>query len=365
MGSTLLVEKIEHLQAQTRSYRERRIKLTESDTIRVLILPLLAALGWDLGDLDEVKTEYRHKASDNPVDCALFLQRLPVLFVEAKALNERLDERKWLLQTLNYANGAGVDWCVLTNGDEYRIYKVHAPVEAEDKLFLTIRLDDEAPASLRAQQLALISRDRMRQRDIDALWTDWRIDRQVQSALETLHEDEAFIRFLARKTPGLTQGDVRGSLRRAVLRVDYPSINDLLDGRNAAGTQRARRTQPVADSSLMPQTSANTLEVSETDQADPIPKLPNGRRRPARTTELFELGLLKSGMKLSIKGHPDSEATVVDGRSVEYRGERLSYNVWGCRVTGWLSIQIYSQALMEDGQLLEALRRKANAADGQ
>ena len=328
MDLTKLVEKIEQLQAQTRSYQDQRKKLTESDTIRVLILPLLAALGWDLQDLDEVKTEYRHKAADNPVDCALFLQRLPVLFVEAKALSGRLDERKWLLQTLNYANGAGVDWCVLTNGDEYRIYKVHAPVEAEDKLFLTIRLVDDTPASLRAQQLALISRDRMRQRDIDALWTDWRIDRQVQSALEALHEDDSFVRFLARKTPGLTQGDVRGSLRRAVLRVDYPSINELLDGRNVSGLQRERAVRgPVAMPPLSIAPTDADLAAPGDTSTDPPPMEPNGRRKLLRTKELFALGLLKPGMRLSIKGHPGSEAMVVDGQMVEFRGERLSYNV--------------------------------------
>jgi hypothetical protein len=44
---------------------------------------------------------------------------------------------------------------------------------------------------------------------------------------------------------------------------------------------------------------------------------------------LFALGLLKPGMRLSIKGHPGSEAMVVDGHMVEFRGERLSYNALG------------------------------------
>ena len=97
---------------------------------------------------------------------------------------------------------------------------------------------------------------------------------------------------------------------------------------------------------------------------DPPPMEPNGRRKLLRTKELFALGLLKPGMRLSIKGHPGSEAMVVDGQMVEFRGERLSYNVWGCRVTGWVSIQIYTQALLEDGRLLEELRRAAVANGG-
>jgi hypothetical protein len=356
MELSALTEKVGQLQAQVRAYRDRRARLTESDTIRVLILPLLGALGWDLNDLDEVKSEYRHKPADNPVDCALFLQRVPVLFVEAKALNERMEERRWLVQTLNYANAAGVDWCVLTNGDEYRIYKVHAPVEAEEKLFMTIRLDDGAPARPKAQQLALISRDRMRQREIDALWTTWRIDREVHRALEGLPTDESFVRFLSRRIPGVTQTDVRGSLRRAAFRVDYPQIGELLND--------STRSQDSARAELMGEPHGiDATEQLETIGEDRTPKdLNGGRRRFLKTADFVELGLLKPGARLRIKGRPDSTATVANGRQVDFNGERLSYNAWGCRVTGWGSIQIYSHALLEDGRLLEELRSDAASA---
>ena len=130
---TNLVVTIASLKSKIRSYFERQLRPTEDDTIRIFVLPLLAALGWDIEDLDEVKGQYRHKNSDNPVDFALCLQRSPVLFIEAKSLNENLNDRKRAVQTLNYANTAGVDWCVLTNGNEYRYYKTHAKGEIERK----------------------------------------------------------------------------------------------------------------------------------------------------------------------------------------------------------------------------------------
>ncbi len=363
-GQAALSAKIELLRENILGYRERRARLTESDTLRVLILPILRTLGWNLDDLDEVKSEYRHKSSDNPVDYALFLQRVPVLFVEAKALNERLDERNPLMQTLNYANVAGVDWCVLTNGEEFRIYKVHAPVEAEEKLFLTVRIGDDEPASATAQKLALISRDRMRQRDIDALWTDWRIDRQVQAILEGMPEDDAFVRLLARRLPGLTQGDVRGSLRRASMSTNYPGIGTLLDGRDAAPDGRPVSLAAAALDERPPKPPANETKQSSSTIEPASPDQPNGagekatKRHLLKTTDLVRLGLLKPGSVLRIKGRLGSEATVIDGRDVDYQGERMSYNIWGCRVTGWVSIQIYTQALMEDGRLLDELRRE-------
>jgi hypothetical protein len=74
---------------------------------------------------------------DNPVDYALMLDRKPVLIVEAKGMRENLEDRRWAGQILGYAVVAGVEWVVLTNGDEYRIYNSHAPVPVQDKLFRT------------------------------------------------------------------------------------------------------------------------------------------------------------------------------------------------------------------------------------
>ena len=84
-------------------------RISEQDTKRILITPAVEALGWDILDIDAVRNEYRHNAADNPVDYALFLNRSPVLFVEAKPLGHGLDDRKWIVQTINYANAAGVD----------------------------------------------------------------------------------------------------------------------------------------------------------------------------------------------------------------------------------------------------------------
>lgn len=51
-----------------------------------------------------------------------------------------------------------------------------------------------------------------------------------------------------------------------------------------------------------------------------------------------------------------SAARVLDGQTVEFKGERLSYNDWGQRVTGWTSIRIYTMACLPDGRTLDQLR---------
>src|SRR5687768_3194135 len=114
--------------------RDRPEGLNEADTKAAFIDPILSALGWELRDPFSVSQQYRHKPQDNPVDYALFILRAPAMFVEAKALNRDLSDYKWISQTLAYANAAGVEWCVLTNGD--------AKAEAEKKVFRRVRLSD-------------------------------------------------------------------------------------------------------------------------------------------------------------------------------------------------------------------------------
>lgn len=342
---TTLADTINAIAVRIENYRERRVRLTESDSIRVLILPVLKTLGWDLHDVEEVRSEYRHMASDNPVDYALFLHSAPILFVEAKALGMSLDDRKPLIQTLNYANAAGVDWCALTNGSEWRIYKVHAPVAAEEKLFLTVRLDDQKfTVDAAATILSLLSKDQLQARAIDALWSEWRVDRQVETTLEDISGDEAFIRMITKRTPGLTAGDVRASLRRAGLRTFYPKIETFMAQVEASASPELPTEQGRGG-------AAPHIHV---DQAQ-VPRI--GRAQLMKTPEMVRRGLLAVSTPLTIKDRPDSTATVVDGKTVEFRGKTMSFNEWGCRATGWTAIQIYKWAVLPDGRLLEALRK--------
>jgi predicted type IV restriction endonuclease len=341
-----VVEIIRQAASRVQDYRDRRVKLTESDTIRVLILPVLEALGWDLQDVEEVRSEYRHASADNPVDYALFLHGTPTLFVEAKALGVSLDDRKPLLQTLNYANAAGVDWCVLTNGAEWRIYKVHAPVTAEEKLFLTVRPgDSEIEVEPMAATLSLLSKGRMRARAIDALWSEWRVDREVERVLDSITENNAFIRLIAKGTDGITQGEVRSSLKRAGLRSFYPEVGTFM-------SRIDRQSDP-----LKLAVSSADLDPEASQPSPPVPPLSgSGRARLMKTGEMVDRGLLPVGTLLTIKDRPDSAAKVVDGKRVEFQGEVMSFNAWGCAATGWTAIQIYKWAVLPDGRLLEALR---------
>jgi hypothetical protein len=75
-----------------------------------------------------------------------------------------------------------------------------------------------------------------------------------------------------------------------------------------------------------------------------------------RMAKLMEWGIVKSGDKLTIKGFADSEATVRDAKTVDYKGEVMSFNAWGLKVTGWSSVGIYEWAVNSEGRTLAECR---------
>ena len=208
--------------------RERVVRyqdegINEMNTKATLIAPMLKALGWDGEDLEQVHREYRYRPSDNPVDYALMDLRTPRLFVEAKALGKDLGDRRWANQIMGYASVAGVEWVVLTDGNEYRIYNAHATVPVEEKLFRTIRLTDEDAST--PEVLDLLARAGLQEHRLEAHWQAQFVDRQVQEALQGLfvpEPDKLFIGWLRRRTVDLTPQDVGASLRRVRAQFDFP-----------------------------------------------------------------------------------------------------------------------------------------------
>jgi hypothetical protein len=230
---------------------ERSRKIGEENTKRVLITPLLEALNWGVLDLDEVQNEYRAKSQDNPVDYAMFLNRSPCLFLEAKGLSLSLDDRKWVGQTIAYASMAGVDWCVLTNGDEYRFYNAHASVDAERKLFRSVTISDVAKHDFTVETLDLISKDRMQDKQIDTLWKFHFVDQRVYAVLDELFQgDDSFIRLIAKRQNSLTPGEIRQSLQRADVLITFPNLvaqEKVVKQHVATPSQKQKNTEPTME----------------------------------------------------------------------------------------------------------------------
>ena len=234
--------------------KHRGEAIGEENTKHALIEPVLRALGWDVEDLDEVRCEYKLKQADNPVDYALFVHGNLRLFVEAKALGENLD--KSASQIMGYAGVAGVvEWIVLTDGNEYRIYNAHAQVPVNQKLFKRVVLAADEPDVLGT--LLLLSKAQLQGTVIDDLWRQYFVDRQVRQAVESLSGIEPptdFLRLIRKRVPALSLSDVRQSLGRATLSLEYravqpapmPPVGHRTQAQPTAGTAAVPIEQPAS-----------------------------------------------------------------------------------------------------------------------
>lgn len=75
---------------------------------------------------------------------------------------------------------------------------------------------------------------------------------------------------------------------------------------------------------------------------------------------LMKQGIIKKGDKVYITNKPKEKAIVIDSNTVKYKGEVMSFNDFGKKITGWKAIQIYTCMKIEgNDKTLDELRRKA------
>ena len=104
---------------------------------------------------------------------------------------------------MGYAGVAGiVEWIVLTDGNEYRIYNAYAPVPIDQKLFKRVVVASDEPGL--TETLGLLSKAQLQGTVIDDLWRAYFVDRQVKKAVEDLSGLEAptdFVNLVRKRVP--------------------------------------------------------------------------------------------------------------------------------------------------------------------
>ncbi len=102
--------------------REERSAYTETSTRTDFIDPLFAALGWDMHHNAEVTRE--EASGRKRVDYAFKINDRTRFLLEAKSLTADLANPDFAKQATDYAWNRGVDWVVLTNFHELKLYFV-------------------------------------------------------------------------------------------------------------------------------------------------------------------------------------------------------------------------------------------------
>lgn len=140
-----------------------------------------------------------------------------------------------------------------------------------------------------------------------------------------------------------------GRQNTAIALKEYDSFNTYADIKNR-GKDIANiifdycMPQPEIDLSLIQTSSKKRSEAA-------FPKM----------DKLIEFNLVKPGDKLYITVNScdssESEAELIDDKYVIYKGEKMTINTWGCKVTGWKSIRIYDNvAIVGEAETLHEKR---------
>lgn len=177
---------------------------TEETTKQALILPFLDILGFNAYDPQKVKAEYGAdfpgvKAGER-VDYALFCQSVPVMFIEAKSYQEKIDNH--CPQLSRYFNSTPeVTISAITNGVEWRFFTDLKEKNIMDPTpFLRIQMDDITDAD--AEQLFRFRHDKFKPEALRTLAEESvYISAFVKVISSSLKEiDAEFVRYVASRS---------------------------------------------------------------------------------------------------------------------------------------------------------------------
>lgn len=191
------------LQRLSVQVKERIVHITNEEmTKQALIIPFIQILGFDVFNPLEVRPEYTADfgiKKGERVDYALFKDGQPIIFIEAKAVNENLNNHD--AQLSRYFNSAtNVKLAILTNGSEYRFFTdLNTNNVMDDTPFLTINL-----VNLKDSDIENLNKIRLENFDRDSLIT-YAEELVYTSALNTNlkllfnNPNDEFIRFIVKE----------------------------------------------------------------------------------------------------------------------------------------------------------------------
>jgi hypothetical protein len=199
-----------------------RLSLANLDSVRTqLVVPILAALGWNIDDADEVRFNFRLAGLKRDSGIALFMSGRPRVLIDVRGLDVHINHRRLMNELLPKAGQAGFEWLLLTDGNEYDIYNVQSDLALEHRAFDAFRISDDAMGQA-LDLFDLFSRGNILENGIESAWNHHLIDRQVKEAMEGLLTlDESMVELILSRTEGLSAADIRRSLARAKVTLQF------------------------------------------------------------------------------------------------------------------------------------------------
>lgn len=151
--------------------------INESDTVTILMDILADVFGYD--KYEEITSEYAIKHTY--CDLAIKLDNTPRILIEVKAAGLDLKSQH-IKQAVDYGSNSGVDWVVLTNGVQWKIYKIIFAKPIDTDLvyeFDLTAMSAKRPADL--EQIYCLTREAMTKSSKVSFLEDYHIQKQLMN----------------------------------------------------------------------------------------------------------------------------------------------------------------------------------------
>jgi hypothetical protein len=201
----------------------------EGDTRHLVTDFLCEVLGYD--KYEDLTTEYQVKGEF--ADYGVRIEKQLVAFIEVKRVTTKLGP-KHLRQVEVYAINEGVEWGILTNGNDWQVYHLAPAAQrvpgvpstgplVDIDLTLDVSLLGAETPTQKVGKLFYMSREAMKRREMDELWKARRATSpKALAAIMTSDPILEAIRKEIKRRSGHTAlpGDISAALKAGVIRTD-------------------------------------------------------------------------------------------------------------------------------------------------
>lgn len=239
---------------------------TEEATKNALVLPFLAALGYDVFNplevLPEMTCDIGTKKGEK-IDYAILKEGEPIILIECKHWEQDLSLHD--NQLLRYFNVSKAKFGILTNGILYRFYTdLEAPNKMDDKPFLEVNLLD-----LKDAQIEELKKFHKSYFDVDNILSS-ASELKYMGEIKNLINNEFtnpsvdFVKFFGKQVyDGFFTPKVLEQFSALVKRALNSYVSDLISGRlKAAIKNNEEKDKEIEESTAVPSQSEKKIETT-------------------------------------------------------------------------------------------------------
>lgn len=321
------------VQLSERISKQKDSIATEEATKTAFIMPMIAALGYDVFNPFEVIPELDCdliKKKGEKIDYAIMKDESPILLIECKHCKQDLNLHDTQLQKYFVASKARFG--VLTNGIEYRFYTDLEKINIMDeKPFLVVSMLDLSDADI--EQLKKFHKSYYNEEDVLSTANELKYTTEIKSILnnEFASPTAEFVRFFARQTYtfGQITSKVIDMFTPLVKKSISSVINDIISDRLNTAIKNGDNTTDV-----LPEHNSTSINISTENTEE---KLPDGivymdKESGVVTTqeELDAYNIIRSILRKSIDA---ARVTYKDYKSYFVVNLDNSQWFWICRIS--------------------------------